>query len=35
MKYKEEKTFFEKIFKIWSYNPVASLFLCIVAEYFE
>ena len=35
MKYKEEKTFFEKIFKIWSYNPVAALFLCIVAEYFE
>lgn len=35
MKYKEEKKFFEKIFKIWSYNPIAALFLCIVAEYFE
>lgn len=35
MKYKEEKKFFEKIFKIWSYNPITTLFLCIVAEYFE
>ena len=32
---KEEKAFFEKIFTTWSFNPVSTLVLCIISEYFE
>jgi len=31
----EEKIFFEKIFTTWSFNPVSTLVLCIISEYFE
>lgn len=29
------KEFFEKIFRAWSFNPVSTLILCMMAEYFE
>lgn len=31
----KDKEFFEKIFKTWCINPVSSLILCLIAEYFE
>jgi vacuole morphology and inheritance protein 14 len=32
---KELKAFFEKIFRAWSFNPVSTLILCMMSEYFE
>jgi vacuole morphology and inheritance protein 14 len=32
---KELKEFFEKIFRAWSFNPVSTLILCMMSEYFE
>lgn len=32
---KDIKAFFEKIFTVWSYNPIATLILCVISEYFE
>jgi vacuole morphology and inheritance protein 14 len=34
-KEEEIKKFFEKIFTTWSFNPISTLILCILAEYFE
>ena len=31
----KDKEFFEKIFRTWCINPVSSLILCLIAEYFE
>lgn len=31
----DEKIFFEKIFRTWAFNPVSTLVLCIISEYFE
>jgi vacuole morphology and inheritance protein 14 len=31
----EEKEFFEKLFATWSFNPISTLILCIISEYFE
>lgn len=31
----KEKEFFEKLFRTWCINPVSSLILCLIAEYFE
>jgi vacuole morphology and inheritance protein 14 len=31
----EVKEFFEKIFTAWSFNPVSTLTLCMISEYFE
>ncbi len=33
--HKDEKLFFEKLFKTWSINAVSSLILCLLAEYYE
>jgi vacuole morphology and inheritance protein 14 len=30
-----EKQFFEKLFKTWCINPVSTVILCLVAEYYE
>lgn len=32
---KDIKAFFEKIFTVWCYNPIATLILCVISEYFE
>jgi vacuole morphology and inheritance protein 14 len=29
------RDFFEKIFTAWSFNPVSTLVLCIISEFFE
>jgi vacuole morphology and inheritance protein 14 len=29
------REFFEKIFTAWSFNPISTLILCIISEYFE
>jgi vacuole morphology and inheritance protein 14 len=29
------KIIFEKIFTTWSFNPISTLILCIISEYFE
>ncbi len=29
------KEFFEKLFTAWSFNPISTLILCIISEYFE
>jgi len=29
------KEFFDKLFRAWSYNPVSTLILCMMSEYFE
>ena len=31
----EMKAFFEKIFTTWSFNPVSTLILCLISEFFE
>lgn len=31
----ENKEFFAKIYTAWSYNPISTLILCILSEYFE
>lgn len=31
----ENSLFFEKIFRLWSYNPISTLILCVISEYFE
>ena len=30
-----EKDFFEKIFTTWSFNPISTLIICFISEYFE
>ncbi len=31
----EIKAFFEKIYMTWCYNPISTLILCLLSEYFE
>jgi vacuole morphology and inheritance protein 14 len=31
----EERTFFDKLFKTWVYNPISCIIICLIAEYFE
>lgn len=32
---KDDSLFFEKIFRLWSYNPISTLIMCIISQYFE